>query len=390
EKAKLQKERDELEADKAKFMQQKRAEEEKLRKEREQLEADKKKFNGDVPEIKEPKFEEPKAKADKDKKPSAEERGYKVNYMDNTISKKYAKETNRLKHLILKMTNNRSYGRSSKNYRKMLKNLKDLDEFMKEINGRTRLTADEMEKYDKLTLKVYNSSKEYLIGKSEQHKEEMGKKKGEEKRALDFGTYTFSPNGEYEEHRIQAAEEVNRSVEQMRKGMFEAQRQEKLGEIRAACVDGLAQEEADRQQLANFNLDNDSLKASLETSVTNTIFYKQRIKQIDEDKAFQFNPGETYNTALMKMEKGDDPTKYDLKETRDHEVTQKMVQEGMDLYKEKKPLTNDDMDAIFKGEAIKKGDEIREENMRKDNMRPISEPNKENKMEKKLEAPVMK
>ncbi|MCR5587300.1 MAG: hypothetical protein K6F77_07200, partial [Lachnospiraceae bacterium] len=46
EKAKLQKERDELEADKAKFMQQKRAEEEKLRKEREQLEADKKKFNG--------------------------------------------------------------------------------------------------------------------------------------------------------------------------------------------------------------------------------------------------------------------------------------------------------------------------------------------------------
>ena len=101
----------------------------------------------------------------------------------------------------------------------MIKEIEDFEKFMKSIDGKSRLTADELEAFDMLSLKVYNSTKNYQEYKDEQlkkRKEKDDPDKSKDKKKEDYLK-------DSERVRLEGTAEIQNSIQQMREKMFKGE-----------------------------------------------------------------------------------------------------------------------------------------------------------------------
>ncbi len=339
-----------------------------LRRKQEELEAENAQLKNAVPKKK------GKPKKEKDDR-SAEDRGYKVldgnDKFGETVSGQAGK-VNRLKHLVRKMNQGvvGQYGKSSTSYRKVAKDLNALDEFMKEIDGRTKLTAEEMETYDKLSLNVYKSSKEYLEKKARENTVEAD----EDGIDVTVGTEEvhMSPKNEYERTRIRTIEKIQNDIQTMRQEMFANQIAEKKDEMSKGFAQGKMDEELAREQMVGKS--GAELKSSMEESIAKSLFYDNRIKSLEKANDFTLKAGETFVGAMNRLDKSTVPSEDDISNILENDSTKKIVEAGMKKQAEGSALKSSDIAEMLKADEMKQGDAIREQNQRNNNMRKISDP----------------
>jgi hypothetical protein len=349
-------------------------EQDELRRRNEELEAENALLKGQAPKKK------GKLKEIKDDR-TAEDKGYKPQSGDDKFANMVtdqAGKVNRLKHLTRKMTLGvvGPYGQSSSSYRKIAKDLNALDQFMKEIDGRTNLTAEEMETYDKLSLNVYRSSKEYLLGKA------MANTVEADEEGIDVMVGTdevhMSPKNEYERTRIRTIEKIQNDIQAMREEMFANQIAAKKDEMNKSFDQGKMEEELAREQMVGKDA-NAELKSSMEQSVAKTLFYDNRIKSLENSNDFTVKPGETFVGAMNRLDKSVTPTEDDINNILETDQAQKIVEAGLAKQKEGKGITTAEIQEAIKAGEMKQGDAIREQNHIAQNQRNINNPQAQKK-----------
>ena len=295
--------------------------------------------------------------------------------VDPDIIGKQADDVYRLKHGLRYSTDMR---KSSNEFKRMQKDLNKLDEFMKEIKGRTNLSKDEIEMYDKLSLKAYNSSRDYLEMKDKQKemRDEAGKK---------------TEKSAYEEARIQQGIDVNESIRDLRAQMFKTQTEAKMEEMRKQCEAAIKQEQEAMNKLVGMNIDDKDKQAELEQCVGRTLFFQNRMQDLERQGEFNLKPGESFSSAMNRLDNSIVPSKADIDATIKNPLVKDVVNNTMSQLAEGKEVTPENIADQIKNGAMKKGDELREQKMREKNQRKIDPAaQKENNLELKPQSQMSK
>ncbi|SEF79956.1 hypothetical protein SAMN04487934_103197 [Eubacterium ruminantium] len=379
--ADLEKKRKELELEWEKL----RLEQEKLKFEREKFEAEKNGKNPQKEDEKETEKQEknpeaqPKPKPQPEVKPARETmsfgpttnaKGYDEARFTKENTHNLAKDIYKLKKLS-KLTP--KLKKSSPEFKAMRKDLVALDKFMKQISGRTRLSADEMETFDKLTLSVYKTTQTYLKKKAEEQKERKNLGKNEIK-------------SEYEEKRKKYVTRLHNKVNKMREEVFEDLFKKKQEELKGKCQEQINALADDREKIPSLNLDKESLTPTMENNVALTIFYSKRVEQMTSGGEFKLRKGESFEDASKRLNARLEPKESDIKDTLQVGVTQKIVECGINKASKGMPLTNDDIQSFEKKEIVDEARPIINQNIRNANQRPV-EVNNEQQRERQLEIP---
>lgn|GEM_PF-1862850 len=361
-------------------------EKERLRREREKLALQKARFRAEVARLKEEKMKlaaaaeelknkEKGKKKGTPKKPEdprpAEQKGYKIGEIKDGVTSSQRKKVNGIKHLVMDM--DKTF-RSSDEYRAIKSSLKEFDEFMKSISGRTRLTPEEMEMYDKLSLKSYNATTTYLEKKVDQRTVDPDSE--EAKTAVEVNGELVSPKNEHERVRITQAKEIKNSIDEMRKEMFTAQLDFKTKEMDKKCQDALETEEKIRGQLLTNKMSDEELKTAMTESVAKTLFYGNRMDQLKKTGGLELKVGETFTSAYKRLDKSLEPNPEDMAKNYKDPVFQQIVQAGVDSIKSGKAFTGENIKTLFNEAAMKQSEKKIEEKRQEENMRKPAEINK--------------
>ncbi len=238
--------------------------------------------------------------------------------------------------------------KSSREFKKMQAAVDRFDKFMKGMGGRTTFSAEELEKYDKLSHDVYKASDEYLKKKEQDMEKRAPGKDGQKKQS------------DYEYSRIKAAEEVRESVEQMRKEMLEKAFNDKLEEMNKRCQDQLENLENSRNKMASDkDMDPARRESRLADNMAHTIYYGNCMKQLSSKGELQMKPGESMNAAVNRLNTAIIPTKNEIEEIKAHPVAKRIVDAGVKNLSEGKSFTMNDMEKTMKQAAMKKAPEVK-------------------------------
>lgn len=322
--------------------------------ERKKLEEERRKLENAQRAIREGRKQTPEIKNKKGKRmefaedvlndKTSEKRGYKATFMDEEkIVSNQARETRRLKYLVKELHPNL---KKSKQFKKAMTALEDFNAFMQQIDGRTRLTPEEMEIYDRLSLRVYRSSKEYVKHKQEQHEKrfenvdinpETGKKYGEDE---------FDDRNE--KALINAVEKVNNDVQIMRQNMFQHNIDEMAEDMNKQCEAEMKKLDEQRKAMQGHG-DQDDI--GLEDNIATTIYFTHRMDQLKKAGDLKLKPGETLSMAKERLNKSLIPKQSELTEIKKSAVTKSLVakcKEDPD-----RVLTDKDIKDAISGEALK-------------------------------------
>ncbi len=293
-------------------------------------------------------------KAPSEAKPAVAEqdqiRTRKGNYVemklgDGSISGKQADEAAKMK-VVADMSVLAK--KSSREFKMMQKAVERFDKFMKGMNGRTTFTAEEMERYDKLSHDVYKASDEYLKKKEQQIAERKPGKDGKKKQS------------DYEYSRIKAAEEIRESVEKMRQEMLEKAVKEKTEEMRKRCEQQLSNLEKNRDKLAGQkDMDPAGRKRQLADNVSHTIYYASRMRQLTEMNELRVKPGETLSAAMDRMDASVIPEKKEIDGISKHPAVKNIVANGEERMKNGQSFANDDMGKLMNKQVAKSVQEVK-------------------------------
>ena len=219
---------------------------------------------------------------------------------------------------------------SSREFKTMQKALKEMDEFMQEINGRTMLTDEEMRKYDKLAGSLQKSSTIYLEKKEKERdaRERSGKK---------------PDRSHYEDVRVRCAEEIQKNIEEMREKIFEERMKAKKQEMQAACDEKLSRLEEERAEIAGSMGSQAEKEEMLRENVAQTFYYSARMSTLQGD--FKLKPGESMERAMERLDMSIRPKKEELDQVKSSELAKKVTEKGISKMEKKEPLRMEEIQA---------------------------------------------
>ncbi len=223
--------------------------------------------------------------------------------------------------------------KSSKEFKAMQKAVDKFEKFMKGIKGRASLTAEELEKYDKLSYDVYKTSDDYAKKKKEKQENDPN----------------YKPS-KYEQGRIRSAEEIRQSVQNMRKQMFEKQIKEKVDEIQARCEQQLENLEKTRAKLAE-NKDDPAIQTKMENNVSHTLYYSKRMDNLKKQRELELKPGESFSHAIDRLNASVIPREGEIGMIKDDEKGRNIINQATEQVKQGKPVTNENINQMFNKEA---------------------------------------
>ncbi|MBR6221875.1 MAG: hypothetical protein IKQ71_00405 [Lachnospiraceae bacterium] len=223
--------------------------------------------------------------------------------------------------------------KSSKEFKAMQKAVDKFEKFMKGIKGRASLTAEELEKYDKLSYDVYKTSDDYAKKKKEKQENDPN----------------YKPS-KYEQGRIKSAEEIRQSVQNMRKQMFEKQIKEKVDEIQARCEQQLENLEKTRAKLAE-NKDDPAIQTKMENNVSHTLYYSKRMDNLKNQRELELKPGESFSHAIDRLNASVIPREGEIGMIKDDEKGRNIINQATEQVKQGKPVTNENINQMFNKEA---------------------------------------
>ncbi|MCR5624620.1 MAG: hypothetical protein K6G11_05185 [Lachnospiraceae bacterium] len=263
-------------------------------------------------------------------------------------------------------------------YKNLQKDLAALEDYMEEIEGRTNLTQEEMDKYDKLSLQVYDASRKYLQEKNEEY--------GLEASAGERAAMNAKKPDKEESARIDFVKDLAASVHLMRKEMFEDQLKEKVESLNALASEGVAASQRDRDALLGADLSDNDKRVQLEDTVVRSLFYDARIGQAASKNELELKEGESFDKALIRLDSLLDPKPVELDGIRNDPLTQTIVDKGVQMNESGLSMTVDDINHEKNVILVQKGREIEHERNRQNNMAK-HEPARQNNLERQLEGP---
>ncbi len=266
---------------------------------------------------------------------------YKNESVDRDLVSSQGREIKKLKYLSREITKK---GRSSDSYRQILHDLEKLDKFMDEIKGKTNLTADEWERYDKLTLKVYKSTRDYQERKEAQLNERY-KDKDYQRDEVTGRRYTVDKDGlktplesDYEFTRMKGVDKIHDDIQKLRESMFQKHMDAKAKEMQEKFNKELEKAEDARYDMA----ENGSISSeTMADNVAHSIFYANRVDDLKRQNEFKLKPGESLDGALRRLDLSTRPSEKDLENTKKTTVAKNLTNKGMELLKTGEALTND-------------------------------------------------
>ena len=359
ERERLRKEAERLEIEKAKL----KAAQKKLEEEKKAFAAEKKK------QQEKNKQRSKYKKTEKPDEKESEKRGYKIGEIKDGVTSSQKKKINGLKHLTWDIDKK---FRSSPEFRKVKKSLAEFDEFMKSISGRTRLTSAEMEMYDKLSLKCYKATNEYLDKKIGDSSVDAFDKE-DERLTIDIDGEKVLPKNEHERVRISQAKEIKNSIDEMRKEMFKAQLDFKVKEMEKKCEDALKQEEKNRGDLVGAQMSDEELKTAMTEYVSKTLFYSNRMDNLKKNGGLDIKAGENFTDAYKRLDKSLVPNPDDMAKNMKDPNFQNIVNAGVDAVKSGKAFTAGNIKELFKEAAMKESNKKIEEKRRLENTKKPEE-----------------
>lgn len=365
-------------------------EQEKLKLERERLEALKKeqekekeknkpkKQGPDDPEIENP---EPERQKPELKQPVRKPR--KINtrrgifnevYFDNgTLTDESAKESGKIDRMV---KNAPVRGNISKEFYKMSVSMNKFNSFMQKIKGRTVLTAEEIQEYDRLSMQVINTSRTYIDKKDEEREDRIDREDRENtnkkfKTLKEKRSYMEGYKSEVEMDRTNIARSVEEGVEHLRQKMLKNAIDQKIKEMQEKCDLEVAKREDERNKLPTQNLNDRELRDTMERNIAETEFFSRRMKSLKPED-LKLKPGESLGSALGRLDSYLVPRPKDLMDIKGNQVTKKLVDEGVEKARKGEVLTKGDMDKAFKEEARNLAQPIIDQRHREENMRPVN------------------
>ncbi|MCR5103380.1 MAG: hypothetical protein K6B68_02865 [Eubacterium sp.] len=313
----------------------------------------------------------------------SEQRGYKDHVFEEGVNTKNANDIHVLKYAVREL--GRGTAKRSQEQKKLAKDLEAFDTFMKEIEGRTKLTPREMEVYDALSLKVYKSGKEY--------REHLLERKEKEKKAFDEKHKNDKYTVEYEMSqdmtgKMEGTTQLMETIERMRKETFKKEMEEKQKELAEACRKEADKAEAIRDEMEAHKDNPNNLKAlqhNMEESIARTIFYNNRIERLTKQGEFDVKPDESLTKARERLDKAIQPTPAELDEIKKTDLCKSLYNKGWEKLQEGDLLTTGDISEAQKEYKKAEGSRIGMRKWREQNMRPVKPAEKNKEQEKKLE-----
>ena len=319
----------------------------------------------------------------------SEQRGYKDHSFDEGFTSKQAKETHVMKYAAMEIFNSSTNFRWSRSadQKQLVNDLEAFDQYMKEIEGRTKLTPREMEVYDKLSLRLYKSGKEYrehMMQKIEKQKQAYDEKHKDDKNKMEFFA---SPE---DNAKLEGTNKLLETIERMRKETFEKEMQEKEKELTEKCQKEAEKAESIRDQMEAVKDNPEAQKAlqhNMEESIAQTLFYNNRIENLKKKGEFNPKPDESLPKAMERLNKATKPTPKELDEIKKGELCKTLVKQGHEKLKKGELLTTEDIkksqQEYIKAEGNKRAmNKWREANMKKPEPQKTNEAQKQQQLNK--------
>lgn len=320
----------------------------------------------------------------------SEQRGYKDHAFEEGVNTKNAEEIHVLKYAMREI--GKGTATKSKEQKKLVKDLEAFDTFMKEIEGRTKLTPREMEVYDKLSLKVYKSGKEY--------REHLLERNEKEKKAFDEKHKNDKYKVEYEMRdsthaKLEGTNQLMETIERMRKETFKKEMEEKQKELAEKCRKEADKAEAIRDEMDKYKNDPNNLKAlqhNMEESIARTIFYNNRIERLSKQGEFSVKPDESLSKARERLDKAIQPTPAELDQIKKTDLCKSLYDKGWEKMQKGDLLTTEDISKAQQEYKKAEGSRIGMRKWREQNMRPVNRNERNNnnpEMQRQNQPPQM-
>ena len=137
------------------------------------------------------------------------------------------KETRSIKYLGKELGSDYPLGRKPASLKAKQTNLEELDKAMKQISGRTRLTADEMELLDMAAVNAYNATAKFKKDTKDKiaNRKPVKDKEGKEKEAIK----------DYESVALAGADKIQERIQKLREKVFDKEDKAKVEELKEKC-----------------------------------------------------------------------------------------------------------------------------------------------------------
>ena len=292
----------------------------------------------EVQNIEELKKKKPKKLTAEEKEKLAESKGFKKQDVEDTSIRDNAKKVHSLKYLLRTRKVDKGRPRSSAAFRAVQTNLAQLDEFMKSIKGRTKLTAAEYEIYEKLSLNVCTSCEAYKKQKQLEYNKRFEEAKVDKK----TGKKKLDIN-EYEELRYKSINEVEESINVMRQDMFKSHLKAKEEEIQGKMNDKLKTLDQNLASMVGnpeFN-DQAKLKSALQDTISEAIYNNQKLQSLKGD--FKLMKNESFESASKRFDKTLVMSASAKQNILEENVTENLVNDAMEKIQSGKGFTVEDI-----------------------------------------------
>ena len=311
-------------------------------------------------------------------------RGYSSCNVKDDVTRGQADKTRSMKHLIREMDANLK--KSSNEFKNMKNDLDALDDFMEDIKGRTRLSAAEIDTYDKLALKAYNSTTAYLARKTTDRVVKP-EDKDPAKEYMRVDGKDIEPKNDYERNRIETVEQIRNKITVMRNQMLDELMKKKTDEMAKACNAQLEVNEGKRVDIVEKISSNPAKAADyrgqFENSVVESIYFSNRMESLRAANELQVKKDESFAKACVRLDKSLVMKAGEKDEIADNDLTQEIVDHGMNSAKHGYILSGVDIADIVKKGELKEAKNIINQNIMEQNKRPVGEIKNNN--ERKLE-----
>ncbi len=301
----------------------------------------------------------------------AEKNGYATyDEIPDDMMERHSEQINDMKHLARELGKMGKFRSKSKQYKQLLNDLTQLDHFMREIGGRTRLTADEMEVYDALSLKAYNSAKSY-----DEYKNAQIKKRDKVKDPV-TNEMTDDIN-EKDRVKLDAVSEIADNIEKLRSEVFKKEIEKKTEAMQKECDKKIAELDAKRTALNEVPIvpgeENAATREALEKNIAETLFYSNRMQDLGRQGKLSMTPGKSLNQTRANLDKELHPKYSDLENIKKTPLFKDVVDQAMAKIEKGETLTSEEIAGIQKAYVKNQGDKKRTANMKNENTRNIED-----------------
>ena len=240
--------------------------------------------------------------------------------IEGSLLDKQEKEIHTLRVMTRELKN------SSPEYQVLRKHLFLLDVYMKKIAGRTKLTKEEMERYELLTMRVYKATEIY----ERSEKAKLGNRKPTQK----------------EKNRLLGIKEIQRSLTEMRGNLYENDLQKKKEDMQKKCREKMQDTQETLDGLYKNGAKNQHMREVLGGAVVRTLFYMNRMDSLE--KNIGMKAGQSYRKTEKRMDRELKPTKNDFDNIAKMELTKSIVDAGMKAIKAGDNFSVDDIEKLQK------------------------------------------